>query len=107
MSLWIVTRLRDDSTRVLPGDGVDQAGHQPGAEHHQHLGAADAAVAVGGARRLQHKCHGASHEACHRSRDKCHLQIVPDGGHNLQRDGQEGNVHEDVSGGDQGLADSV
>ena len=103
MSLWIVTRLRDDSTRALPGDGVDQAGHQPGAEHHQHLGAADAAVAVGGARGLQHKCYG----ECHRSRDKCHLQIVPDGGHNLQRDGQEGNVHEDVSAGDQGLADSV
>ena len=107
MSLWIVTRLRYDSTLALPGDGVDQAGHQPGAEHHQHLGAADAAVAVGGAGGLQHKCHGASNEACHRSRDKCHLQIVPDGGHNLQRDGQEGNVHEDVSGGDQGLADSV
>ena len=103
MSLWIVTRLRDDSTLALPGDGVDQAGHQPGAEHHQHLGAADAAVAVGGAGGLQHKCYG----ECHRSRDKCHLQIVPDGGHNLQRDGQEGNVHEDVSAGHQGLADSV
>jgi len=36
-----------------------------------------------------------------------HLQIVPDGGHNLQRDGQEGNVHEDVSAGHQGLAYSV
>ena len=83
--MWWLTWLGDDSW-CLPGDAIDQDWHQPGAEHHQHLGAADAAVAVGGPRALQ---------------------IPPDGGHNLQRQRQEGNVHQDVSVGDQGVADSV
>ena len=36
-----------------------------------------------------------------------YLQIAPETGHHLQRQRQEGDVHEDVSVGDQGVADSL
>ena len=35
------------------------------------------------------------------------LEEAPDGGHHLQRQRQEGNVLQDVSVGDQGIANSV